>query len=60
MARLSERARSRGLLNELVDALRAAGDEKAGWLADDFAAESSEPGSRESAGDAAAEVEAAH
>ena len=37
--RLSERALSRGLLTELVDALRAAGNEKASWLADDFAAQ---------------------
>ncbi len=38
VARLAERARSRGLLNEVVEALRAAGDEKTAWLADDFAA----------------------
>ena len=37
--RLSERAQARGLLGELVDALRGAGDEKAVWLADDFAAQ---------------------
>lgn len=37
--RLSERALSRGLLTELVEALRAAGNEKASWLADDFAAQ---------------------
>ncbi len=36
--RLSERAQARGLLGELVDALRGAGDEKASWLAADFAA----------------------
>jgi uncharacterized protein YidB (DUF937 family) len=39
--RLSERALSRGLLGELIDALRSAGDEKAAWLADDFAAQAS-------------------
>ena len=37
--RLSERAQARGLLGELVDALRGAGDAKASWLAADFAAE---------------------
>lgn len=37
--RLSERAMSRGLLTEVVAALRAAGNEKASWLADDFAAQ---------------------
>jgi hypothetical protein len=37
--RLSERALSRGLLTELVDALRAAGDDKTSWLADDFSAQ---------------------
>jgi Putative zinc-finger len=37
--RLAERAAARGLLGEVVTALRAAGDEKAGWLAEDFAAE---------------------
>lgn len=37
--RLSERARSRGLLTEVVAALRGAGNEKASWLADDFAAQ---------------------
>ncbi len=36
--RLAERARSRGLLDEVVESLRAAGDEKSAWLADDFAA----------------------
>lgn len=36
--RLSERAQSRGLLGELIAALRSTGDEKAAWLADDFAA----------------------
>ncbi|MFO0690771.1 MAG: anti-sigma factor [Myxococcota bacterium] len=39
VARLGERAQSRGLLGELIEALRAAGDEKATWLADDFAAQ---------------------
>lgn len=39
VARLSERARSRGLLGEVVEALRGSGDEKAAWLADDFAAQ---------------------
>lgn len=38
VARLAERARSRGLLDDVVDSLRAAGDEKTAWLADDFAA----------------------
>jgi hypothetical protein len=37
--RLAERAAARGLLGEVVAALRAAGDEKASWLAEDFAAE---------------------
>lgn len=37
--RLSERAQARGLLGELVAALRGAGDEKAEWLAADFAAQ---------------------
>ncbi|MEZ4333879.1 MAG: zf-HC2 domain-containing protein [Myxococcota bacterium] len=39
VARLSERAMARGLLGDLVEALRGAGDEKAAWLADDFAAQ---------------------
>lgn len=39
VARLGERAQSRGLLGELIEALRGAGDEKATWLADDFAAQ---------------------
>ncbi len=38
VARLAERASARGLLDEVVDALRRAGDEKAGWLAEDFSA----------------------
>lgn len=38
VARLAERASARGLLDEVIDALRNAGDEKAGWLADDFSA----------------------
>lgn len=37
--RLSDRADSRGLLDELVEALRGSGDETARWLADDFAAQ---------------------
>ncbi|MBY0399046.1 hypothetical protein K2X89_02045, partial [Myxococcota bacterium] len=40
--RLTERARSRGLLGELIEALRSAGDEKATWLAEDFAAQATE------------------
>lgn len=43
VARLAERARSRGLLDEVVEALRAAGDEKTVWLADDFAAAARSP-----------------
>ncbi len=38
VARLAERANARGLLDEVIDALRNAGDEKAGWLAEDFSA----------------------
>ena len=38
VARLAERAKARGLLDEVIDALRNAGDEKAGWLAEDFSA----------------------
>ncbi len=37
--RLTERALSRGLFTELVDGLRAAGDDKTSWLADDFSAQ---------------------
>lgn len=43
--RLAERAASRGLLAELVEALRSSGDEKASWLADDFAAQSGDAAS---------------
>ncbi|HPG28019.1 MAG: zf-HC2 domain-containing protein [Spirochaetaceae bacterium] len=38
VTRLSERAAARGLLDELVDALRVTGDERARHLADDFSA----------------------
>ncbi|MBK7951275.1 MAG: zf-HC2 domain-containing protein [Deltaproteobacteria bacterium] len=51
--RLGERAESRGLLGELIEALRSAGDEKASWLADDFAAQASDAAS----GAAPAEVD---
>jgi hypothetical protein len=37
-ARLSERAVSRGLMNDLLGALRESGDATASWIADDFAA----------------------
>jgi len=39
VTRLADRARARGLLTELISALRRAGDEKASWLADDFSAQ---------------------
>ena len=39
VARLGERAESRGLLDELLQALRASGDEAAIWLASDFEAQ---------------------
>lgn len=45
--RLGERAQSRGLLGELIEALRSAGDEKASWLADDFAAQANDTNSGE-------------
>lgn len=52
VSRLSERAESRGLLDELVQALRGSDEASAAWLADDFAAEASgraEAGQRASA-----------
>lgn len=39
VARLSERAEARGLLEELVLALRGSRDDTASWLADDFSAQ---------------------
>lgn len=39
VARLSERAEARGLLQELTETLRKAGDPTASWLATDFEAE---------------------
>jgi hypothetical protein len=39
VARLGERAESRGLLDELLQALRTSGDETATWLASDFEAQ---------------------
>lgn len=42
VSRLADRAESRGLLEDLVEALRASGDGTARWLADDFSAASAE------------------
>ena len=53
--RLSERAVSRGLLDELVETLRAAGNESATWLADDFAAQAAAEDSAGASGDASGE-----
>lgn len=38
-ARLSDRAESRGLLDEFLETLRGSGDATAAWVADDFAAQ---------------------
>lgn len=45
VARLAERASARGLLDEVVESLRSAGDEKAAWLAEDFSAAAESAGS---------------
>jgi anti-sigma factor RsiW len=44
-ARLSERAEARGLLGDLLEALRASGDPTAAWVADDFSAQAERAGS---------------
>jgi hypothetical protein len=44
-ARLSERAEARGLLGDLLAALRASGDPTAAWVADDFSAPAERAGS---------------
>jgi len=58
--RLAERALARGLMAELVETLRAAGDEKAAWLADDFAAQASAADSSAIDGDRAPGPDAQH
>ena len=49
-ARLTERAELRGLMGDLLEALRESGDETAKWVADDFEAEASSQRTRESSG----------
>ena len=52
-ARLSDRAASRGLMDDLLRALRDSGDSTASWIADDFAAQAASRSSLDSSGEPA-------
>jgi hypothetical protein len=52
-SRLSDRAASRGLMDDLLRALRDSGDSTASWIADDFAAQAANRSSLDSSGEPA-------